>query len=431
MERTEGKAKIWMGLIMALGGLLTALLPRQVFALAMEVALVYLGLNAVYTFWQFLRTRRKMSLILSLVSFAFVILLTFFSFIPEWLIRVGFAAYCIASGLASLFQFGLDIHNRVKAPLSMGLAALAYIIIGLCLLFVPNFLTQQLIAAFGIYLVILGCRYVADGFETMSQSGRYHWKRSFRMSLPPLLCAFLPEQALSAINSRLDSGEQHPVIERKSEASTKLKILVFTGPSALQKIGHIALAYDGIVYSYGNYDAESFRLKQIYGDGTYFNVAFEEYLPNMMNVEHNSIFEYGIQTTPEQEKQIEASLEQLHNQSYRWYSAIEREDGYAHPERYETDYPSRLHARTGAKFYKIKKGRFHTYWALGDNCASFLDMILGSLGADVLSMRGIISPGTYFEFLQSEYIKPGSPVIFRAVYVNPQNEKSKGQAEPV
>lgn len=69
------------------------------------------------------------------------------------------------------------------------------------------------------------------------------------------------------------------------------------------------------------------------------------------------------------------------------------------------DYPSRLHYRTGAKLYKVKSGKFHIYWALGDNCASFTDLVLGTLGADVLSIRGIISPGTYLDWLQKEYLK--------------------------
>ena len=92
------------------------------------------------------------------------------------------------------------------------------------------------------------------------------------------------------------------------------------------------------------------------------------------------------------------------------------EDGYDRFSEYEMDYPSRLHYRTGAKLYKVKSGKFHIYWALGDNCASFTDLVLGTLGADVLSIRGIISPGTYLDWLQKEYLKKNSPVVFRCIY---------------
>ena len=69
-----------------------------------------------------------------------------------------------------------------------------------------------------------------------------------------------------------------------------------------------------------------------------------------------------------------------------------------------------------AKLYKVKSGKFHIYWALGDNCASFTDLVLGTLGADVLSIRGIISPGTYLDWLQKEYLKKNSPIVSRCIY---------------
>jgi len=41
---------------------------------------------------------------------------------------------------------------------------------------------------------------------------------------------------------------------------------------------------------------------------------------------------------------------------------------------------------------------------------------LGQLGSDVLSIRGIITPGSYFEFLETEYMKKSSPVVYRKVH---------------
>ena len=104
-------------------------------------------------------------------------------------------------------------------------------------------------------------------------------------------------------------------------------------------------------------------------------------------------------------------IQNLRDSSYRWYTRIEREDGYLHFRDYESDYGCRLHYRTGAKFYKIRKGRFKTYWVLGENCVVFADLMLGLIGADILSMRGVITPGTYFDYLQEEYEKENSPVV--------------------
>lgn len=65
--------------------------------------------------------------------------------------------------------------------------------------------------------------------------------------------------------------------------------MVHVGPNGIQKVGHITFSYKGIVYSYGNYDEESFRLNQTIGDGVFFTVPFEYYIPNMMSAENNSI----------------------------------------------------------------------------------------------------------------------------------------------
>ena len=73
-----------------------------------------------------------------------------------------------------------------------------------------------------------------------------------------------------------------------------------------KKLVTLHFSYKGIVYSYGNYDEESFRLNQTIGDGVFFTVPFEYYIPNMMSAENNSIFEYG---NSNQESNKEALIE--------------------------------------------------------------------------------------------------------------------------
>ncbi len=76
---------------------------------------------------------------------------------------------------------------------------------------------------------------------------------------------------------------------------------------------------------------------------------------------------------------MKKEIEKIRQNGYRWYTKIEKEDGYDRFSEYEMDYPSRLHYRTGAKLYKVKSGKFHIYWALGDNCASFYRFGFGNV----------------------------------------------------
>ena len=159
-----------------------------------------------------------------------------------------------------------------------------------------------------------------------------------------------------------------------------------------------------VIYSIYNDEKIDSNIKKYVSNIEMLNEIYENVQTSIVCINHAII------------KELEKEIEKIRQNGYRWYTKIEKEDGYDRFSEYEMDYPSRLHYRTGAKLYKVKSGKFHIYWALGDNCASFTDLVLGTLGADVLSIRGIISPGTYLDWLQKEYLKKNSPIVFRRIY---------------
>lgn len=165
--------------------------------------------------------------------------------------------------------------------------------------------------AFGIYFMILGMRYLGDGYEGINPLTKYKWKRKVRITLPAFLCAFVPDAALTSINRYLEDGKPEDLNTYKKDEVVRLKVIVHVGPKGFQKVGHICFAYDDIVYSYGNYDSDSFHLNQTIGDGIFFTVPLEKYIPNMITAENNSIFEYGIYTTSKQNTLIEKEIEKF------------------------------------------------------------------------------------------------------------------------
>lgn len=405
-----------IGMIVMVAGAIMVWIPNRIFDLILEASILFLGINSVILFVRFIKNKKKQDIIFSILSIAFMFFLTSFRFIPQWFLRTTFGAYCILCGAACFIQLVIDKLNHVSKKFFNFVYTIVYILFGFYLLLNPNFHTDLLMQAFGIYFIILGARYISDGYEGINPIIKYKWKRKVRITLPAFLCAFVPDAALLSINRYLEDGKPEDLITYKNNEEVRLKVIVHVGPKGFQKVGHICFAYDDIVYSYGNYDSESFHLNQTIGDGVFFTVPLEKYIPNMITAENNSIFEYGIYTTPSQNEDIEKQIQKIRKNGYRWYTKIEKQDGYDSFSDYEMDYPSRLHYRTGAKLYKVKKGKFRIYWALGDNCASFADLVLGTLGADVLSMRGIISPGTYLDWLQKEYLKKNSPIVFRKIY---------------
>jgi len=96
---------------------------------------------------------------------------------------------------------------------------------------------------------------------------------------------------------------------------------------------------------------------------------------------------------------------------YEWQPLIRTDKENKH-----SDYASRLYKATKAKFYKFKNSKYKTYFVLGINCTYFADMLLRNSVFEILKLVGIISPGTYFEYLEENYRKKNSKVISKRVY---------------
>lgn len=409
-EKRMGKLfRIGLTAALLICGIVCIADPAAVFSFFTEAALIFSLFNGFRLVYKGLRRHSVRHFIFAALAFAFALVLMFSSVIPEWMIRVSFGLYCLIMGSAMLIQQGIYIYENVRRPFMNWVFSCAYMMIGFLLLFTPRITISVLIRLFGCYFILLSVRYFSDMRELTNPN--YTWKRAFHVSLPTVFAALIPDWTLQKINTHFREGIDVETYPLKSDEEPILKAMVHIGPDGFQKVGHFSFAYKDIVFSYGNYDHDSDRLGGLLGDGVYFNVPFSLYLPNIIQYEHNTIFEYGIQISPEQEKQLDELIRQLRESSYRWYTRIEREDGYSRFRDYEADYGCRLHYRTGAKFYKIRKGRFKTYWVMGENCVMFADLMLGMIGADILSMRGIVTPGTYFDYLQQEFEKENSPVV--------------------
>ena len=53
---------------------------------------------------------------------------------------------------------------------------------------------------------------------------------------------------------------------------------------------------------------------------------------------------------------------------------------------------------------------------MGRNCSHLIDEIVGSSGMDILSINGIITPGTYYDYLYKKLRGKNSNVISMSIY---------------
>lgn len=409
---------LFLVLILLGMGIYSLVIPAAFYDLNLKIAVVAVFIYGFYLISQnFIQSRKKKSnYFYGGITIAFGILLLFNQRLPEWIIRTSFGWYCLIASISMLVQACINWSNRVKIRVRSVVLISIYGIIGCVLLFTDYVDTVNLLRIFGIYFILLAARIAVNLYDAYSSS--YTWKRGLYIGLPIILGTLLPDAALKVINEKIKLGQDYgkKTVKVDRDAPAKLKVFIHIGSDGFQKIGHITFSWRGMIYSYGNYDTESYRFLQLLGDGVYFIVPEDLYVPNLVKYEHNTLFEYSIVTTPQEDEKIEEQLDELFHRSLRWYSKIERKGKASKLAELEEDYPSRLHYRTGAKFYKFKSGSFKTYWVVGDNCALFSDLILGTVGADVLSVKGILTPGTYYDYLENEYQKENSPIIQRRVH---------------
>ena len=66
--------------------------------------------------------------------------------------------------------------------------------------------------------------------------------------------------------------------------------------------------------------------------------------------------------------------------------------------------------------YDPAKGKFRTYFISSTNCVMLADELIRNKDLSLVYLSGLVTPGAYLSFLNSEYLKPNTPVISRTLY---------------
>lgn len=176
--------------------------------------------------------------------------------------------------------------------------------------------------------------------------------------------------------------------------------------------------FDNELISYGNYDEASSHLFDSMGDGVLVCTDKEKYIPFCIAHNKKTLFGFGLSLTDEQVIGVRQKVKELKSNTHAWHSEFELALN-EHPEttidEYQ-DYASCLYQATNCQLYKFDKGRFKSYFVLTTNCVLLADTIIGPSGIDLLSINGILTPGTYLNFLRNEFKREDSQVISYHIY---------------
>ncbi len=373
---------------------------------------------------------KKESLLRSCGNIVFAMVMMHYPNIPLSIVPLLFAFYLLFNFLVKAVCFYISFKNRRPSCWIDLFLALFYLISGVSFLFSPLGHLPTLLSIIGIYCILLGLsEYRAFLIEVIPARFKRKLKRHFRITLPAFLEAFMPRRMLDDINHYFNDMKEineEAFVQQKENEEPDLEIFIHMSPLGFNQFGHMDIFFENKVLSYGNYDDSSLRLFKSMGDGVLFETVKEDYIPFVIKYSDKTLIGFGLKLTASQKKSIQEGLKQIKEKSYPWYpeAAIDHQNKVTGKTYH--DYASELYEATKkqTKFYKFSEGEFKTYFVLGTNCTSFADHIVGKSGTDLLKMVGLITPGTYLDYLDHEFHKKKSMVISKTIY----NEETKEKA---
>lgn len=366
-------------------------------------------INGMHGLSVFLKRRFKGDLINIISNFAIGVFIILYTDIPIRLVLVIFALYITLNGVIKFISYLNYKKDKVSRRFPVLCGALFLMIYGLALLAGRYAEVNGMMIFIGMYGLLLGVNYLIDGiFTAIPQRHKDSLKRRIRISVPIFISALVPKVMMDYINERLAVEAKEQFLDEAHHED--IEIFIHVSPDGFGTIGHCDICIDGQVISYGNYDHDSIRMFESIGDGVLFIAPRDRYIPFCIETDHKTIFSYGVRLSVKQLASIKCELAKLMENTYTWYprSYYDKNDC--------DDYASRLYLKTGASYYKFKKGRFKTYFVLGSNCVKLAETIMGKAGMDIIDLNGIISPGSYQNYLEKEYQRANGAIISKNIY---------------
>lgn len=329
------------------------------------------------------------------------------------IISIIFSTYLTIAGLTQLIMCIISTKNKGKLFIDRLIMGLIYLIISLPILVSPIKKLDTFLLCLSFYSILLGLSYLEDFIkQTIPSKVSNKLKRKIRITLPKIIEALIPYSIMTEINHNLEiQNKINYSYPKTKNVKTDLHILIHTSPRGVNKVGHIDICFQDKVISYGGYDEGSRKLHDIFGDGVLFITnKKKEYIEFCIDNSKKTIFDFGIILTENQKNRIEKKINDILKNTYPW--------NYKNDKKYQNNntYSSKLYKKTNAKFYKFKKGRYKTYFVLGMNCCFLVDDIVGMSNTDILSINGIITPGTYYDYLNRELKRKNTNIITKEIY---------------
>lgn len=389
-----------------------------------------LALVAIFDFWNlFFKDREKKKLIEAILKlildYIFAMCMFYQTEFVLASITVIFGLYILLHSFLHLFNFILYYTNHMKGSLKLFFYFLITFILSLLLILNPN---QNIIYAqmiIGSYFIFLGITKLNDFFVAVIPTKISNKMKShIQIQLPILFAMFIPKRLISLINETLEIKKDDATFHAiKKREKPDLEVIIHLATSGSAAFGHVEICYKDKIYSFGNYDMHSRSCFDAIGDGVICIADRNSYIDYILTKKNRYLVVFGIQLTNKEKKLVEKRIYHLiENNTIDYYPDLAlSEMGLLPPSEYH-DMSSEIYKLANGKFKKITAGKNKKFFVLKTNCVMVANSILNGIGKNIIAFNGIISPGSYYDYLNNAFLNKNSNVITRTVYTKDTNQ---------
>lgn len=319
--------------------------------------------------------------------------------------------FALIFGLWALFNafvHGLEIYLAIREKESNSFLTFVYFIfdLGFGLLLVFNGYNNRNLVNYqiGYYLIVYGLVQIISGFVYLMNGSS-----NIRMSAPVFFSTLLPPVIVDRIPKL---KKKHPEVFKTEVIETRgnfVSVYIHIRNTGYNRLGHVDIGYNGAIYSYGAHDPFNRAISSLFGAGVMI-VGLEKDFVQFAVDSDSSVYRYKIRISDAQAIQIEQRISSL------------LKDCYVYDFPYWDDptgenYLSRLKMYTpSVTYYKFNSEPFKTYNLFTKNCVLIADRILQTTGLKLFQLSGIITPGTYYAFLEDLRSAQDSIIVESCTY---------------
>lgn len=401
-------SSLLMGIVLIIMSVIMLIWKGQFYLASVNFIIFVFFIKFIFDLYELVKKKNSKVIITSIFHFGTCL---FFYLVPNFfygLAPVLFSIYLCLIGISQFVMCFLEIKNGDFINFRQLFIVMVCLSIAFSIFINPVMKLDRFVILVAIYMLLLGGYYL---YDLIPKKAKNNIKRRIRITLPKIVEAIIPYSVMVEINRNLEVMETNSYVFDETNMDSDLSILIHTSNRGFNRMGHMDIYFEGKVISYGNYDEGSRFFKDSFGDGVLFVVKNKDaYINFCIDNSKKTIFEFGIKLTSEQKRRVKNRVDELISNTVKW--------NYKDDSKYDSgaSYAAKLYKKTKAKFYKFKKGKYKTYYILGTNCCYLVDDILGKSGMDILSINGIITPGTYYDYLNRRLKLRNSNIISKDIY---------------